>query len=121
MLCIFEKQSFTLKELCLFFYKFDELKDILNCYLYFSSNNNNYRNFLLKTRTEKGLIYHSSSLNKNIYLREILQIFDPEFNKLVIRIHTEPNDYDITITWDEFEKKINGITKDEIQKIISLS
>lgn len=116
-LCIFEKQSFSLRDFCLIFNKYDYLKDIINCYLNFSSNNNNYRNYLLKARNEKGLIHHSSSLNKDIYLREILQIFDNEFNKLIIRISTSPNDYNIIITWDDFEKKILGITKDDLKKI----
>lgn len=36
----------------------------------------------------------------------MLQIFDLEFTKLVIRIKTEPKNYDIIINWDEFHSKI---------------
>jgi hypothetical protein len=36
----------------------------------------------------------------------MLQMFDLEFTKLVIRIKTEPKNYDIKITWDEFNNKL---------------
>jgi hypothetical protein len=118
---IFEKESFTLKELCSTFIlnkdKEDlygknlidkSILDIINCYLYFSSGNSNYKKYLQETRLNKGIFLN------NISFREMLQIFDLEFTKLVIRIKTEPKNYDITITWDEFNNKMKNVNKDEL-------
>jgi hypothetical protein len=100
---IFDKDYFTLKELCSTFIlnkdKEDlygknlidkSILDIINCYLYFSSGNSNYKKYLQETRLNKGIFLN------NISFREMLQIFDLEFTKLVIRIKTEPKNYDIT-------------------------
>lgn len=114
MLCnnsIFEKESFTLKELCNTFIlnNIDKhIIDIINCYLYFSSGNSNYKKYLQETRLNKGIFLN------NVSFREMLQMFDLEFTKLVIRIKTEPKDYDIRITWDEFNNKIKNLNKDQL-------
>jgi hypothetical protein len=108
---IFEKESFTLKELCNTFIlnNIDKsILDIINCYLYFSSGNSNYKKYLQETRLNKGIFLN------NVSFREMLQMFDLEFTKLVIRIKTEPKNYDITITWDEFNNKIKNLNKDEL-------
>jgi len=108
---IFEKESFTLKELCNTFIlnNIDKpIIDIINCYLYFSSGNSNYKKYLQETRLNKGIFLN------NVSFREMLQMFDLEFTKLVIRIKTEPKDYDIRITWDEFNNKIKNLNKDEL-------
>ena len=91
------------------------LENISNCYILFSSCNNDYRKFLNDTRIYKGFLLKKN--NKNIYLREFLQIFDIEFTKLVIRIKTYPKDYDINISWEEIEEKI-CITKNDIMNIL---
>ena len=108
---IFEKESFTLKELCNTFIlnNIDKpILDIINCYLSFSSGNSNYKKYLQETRSNKGIFLN------NISFREMLQMFDLEFTKLVIRIKTEPKDYDIIITWDEFHNKIKNVNKDQL-------
>lgn len=123
-LSIFEKDSFTLKELCnvLFNLKkhcyIQENDDIILCYIYFSSGNNYYRTFLNNTRKNKGFIYIDSVNNKKLIFRELLQMFDFEFNKLVIRIKTECKNYDINISWNDFEEKTKNITKLEFKEFI---
>ena len=139
---IFDKEYFTLKELCNLFMEinnnlnfpsnkirsyyrkiiidqdildFDEVSNIYECYMNFSSGNKKYRDFLINTRSTRGLIIIN---NKNIYFREILQEFDTNFNKLVIRINTESSNYDITISWEEFENKVKILTKKELEGII---
>jgi hypothetical protein len=118
---IFEKESFTLKELCKTFILNDNkdkygnpiieqsIIDIINCYLDFSSGNLNYKKYLQRVRLNKGMF-----LNNNVSFREMLQIFDLEFTKLVIRIKTEPKNYDIIINWDDFHSKIKNVNKDEL-------
>jgi hypothetical protein len=108
---IFEKESFTLKELCSTFIlnNIDKpILDIINCYLNFSSGNSNYKKYLQQTRSNKGIFLN------NVSFREMLQMFDLEFTKIVIRIKTDPKNYDITITWDDFHSKIKNVSKDEL-------
>ena len=121
---IFNNTSFTLKELCSLFIlkdkykyydednikvkKYNELRDISNCYTKFTSNDNEYRKFL-KVRLNKGFMF--SIEDKNINFREILQMFDMNFNKLMIKIHIDSQDYNVRITWDDIEKQIKGFTK----------
>ena len=77
------------------------------------SNNNIYRKYLNNTRNYKGYILINDS---KISFREILQKLDFEFTKLVIRIKTEPKDYDIRINWIEFER-ITHISKNDLLKL----
>lgn len=112
-MAIFNQDSFTLKDFCKTFETIsDEINIIKNCYVNFSSNNNNYRKYLCLTRLYKGLI--NISPNQQIYFREILQLFDFEFTKLVIRINTDSKNYDINVTWEDFENKIKNITKNDL-------
>lgn len=118
---IFEKDSFSLKELCNVLLNINEIReihDILLCYIYFSSGNNNYRTYLINTRNNKGIIYIDKINNKKIILRELLQIFDFEFTKLVIRIKTQCKDSEIIITWNDFEEKTKNISKQEFKEFI---
>lgn len=111
---IFDKDSFLLKDLCKTFNNLtNEISDITNCYYYFSSNNNIYIKYLNNTRNYKGYILINDS---KISFREILQKLDFEFTKLVIRIKTEPKDYDIRINWIEFER-ITHISKNDLLKL----
>jgi len=119
---IFEKESFTLKELCKTFILNDNkdkygnpiieqsIINIINCYLDFSSGSSNYKKYLQQVRLDKGIFLN------NISFREMLQIFDLEFTKLVIRIKTEPKNYDIIINWDDFHSKIKNVNKDKLYK-----
>jgi len=121
---IFEKDSFTLKELCNLLFNLkkndyiNEIDDIILCYMNFSSGNNNYRTFLNNTRSNKGFIYIDSLNDKKLIFRELLQMFDFEFTKLVIRIKTECKNYDINISWNDFEEKTKNISKLEFKKFI---
>ena len=110
-LTIFDKLSFTLKELCMIMPQ----DNISECYIRFSSGQE-YRYYLKNTMNNRGYIFKTT--NKDISFREILQILDPEFNKLIIRIKTESKNYDISVTWEQFEDKIKGLTKDELKKFI---
>jgi hypothetical protein len=118
MSSIFEKDSFTLKELCNIFLlkNNDNVNNICNCYINFSSDNKKFREYLQNTRQNRCFIELSN--DKHIYFRELLQIFDHEFNKLVIRISTNPKNYDISIKWNDFENKIKNITKNDIKSFI---
>jgi len=128
---IFNKEYFTLKELCETFKKINDkcplifsevcnelenINIIADCYIKFSSGDKNYIKLLKKTRNYKCYLLTDKSNNKNIYFREILQFLDIEFTKLVIRIKTEPKNYDIIISWKEFEDKI-GIKKEVIESL----
>jgi hypothetical protein len=126
---IFTKEIFSLKELCTtvieYIYKKNILYDsilseilseilfICDIYLLFSSGNKNYIKFLNKIRNTKGYFFTNSS-NKYIYFREILQTFDLEFTKLVIRIKVDTKNYEKYVSWNEFEEKI-GMTKTEFE------
>lgn len=92
-----------------------EVYNIYECYMNFSLGNEKYRNFLKNTRINRGLIIIN---NKKIYIREILQLLDTNFNKLVIRINTKSSNYDITISWTEFENKVKNLTKKELEALI---
>ena len=124
---IFDKDSFTLKEFCIFllniknFSYFTEIYGIMMCYINFSSGNNNYRKFLINTRNNKGIIYIDKLNNKKIILRELLQLFDFEFTKLVIRIKTDCKNYDINISWIDFEDKLENISKLEFKNFIEIN
>ena len=114
---IFEQEIFTLYELCKEFYSFIELQDIISCYLFFTSNHSNYRLYLQQSRQNKGIICFSDTKQKYISFREILQIFDPDFNKLMIRIHVNPRIYTIHISWTDFDQYDIGITKEKLYTI----
>ena len=129
---IFDKENFSLKELCETFKNIKyipvqdcnnnseilNIKIVADCYIKFSSGDKSYIKLLNQTRNYKCYLLNNKK-NKDIYFREILQNFDMEFTKLVIRIKTEPKNYDIIISWKEFEEKI-GIEKQDIQKIIGM-
>jgi hypothetical protein len=118
MASIFEKDSFTLKELCNIFLSknIDNINDICSCYMNFSSNNKKFRDYLQNTRNNRGFIQLSNDIS--IYFRELLQTFDHEFNKLVIRISTNPKNYDISVKWTDIESNFKNITKDDIKSFI---
>ena len=97
MTSIFDKDSFTLKELCGLF----KNNDISECYINFSSANNNYRHFLNKARNTKENILYSDEYKKYISFREILQCFDPEFNKLIIKSHLLEDEFISIIKQEE--------------------
>jgi hypothetical protein len=124
---IFKKQSFTLKELCHYFLdidinmksslKFINIENIHNlcyCYIYFSSNNIKYKQYL---RIIKGNLCSIQIDDISINLRLILQELDFEFNKLNIGIRTEMSDHDIILSWDQFNKKIKNCNKDLLEQI----
>lgn len=116
---IFEKETFTLKEFCKIFYQENiypetSLNIVVQCYILFSSGNSNYLKYLDKTRTCDTTFYIN---NKKINIREILQIFDIDFNKTVIRINTSLKNYDITISWNQIQEKMKYITKDDILQL----
>ncbi len=119
---IFNKESFSLKELCIllsntkYFNNNKEIRDIISCYINFSSGNKNYMKHLLVTRISKGIIHIKD--NKILNFRELLQMFDMEFTKLVIRIKTESINYDIFISWNDFEEKTKNISKLEFMEFI---
>lgn len=126
---IFNKDTFTLKELCQIIKKikyipncsnyFDELSDIniiSECYIKFSSSDITYNKLLERTRNNKGYLMIDKN-NKIVYFREILQKLDMEFTKLVIRINTELKKYEIIISWKQFEEII-GIKKEDIENLI---
>ena len=124
---IFKKQSFTLKELCHYFLDIDtnmnsslksinieNIHNLCNCYIYFSSNNIKYKQYL---RNIKGSMCIIQIDNISINLRLILQELDFEFNKLNVGIRTEMNDYDITLTWEQFNEKIKNCNKELLEQI----
>ena len=116
---IFDKNTFTLRELCLEIKKKNKelLNNIADFYLLFSSGTLD-RKMLAKVQYNPGLIYKNTILNKNIYFRIILQTFDIQFSKIILRIKSEPKKYDVNISWIEFETKIEGYTKDDLRIFI---
>lgn len=109
---IFKEEEFTLKELCYYFINninkinlfqrskiHNELLDVCKCYILFTSNDSKYRKYLYRARASYCCVY-SDNLEK-IYIREILQYFDFDFNKLIVRISVEKNNNDIKVSWKQ--------------------
>ena len=116
---VFDKEVFTLRELCFEFKKInnDIINNIANFYLLFSSGTFN-RKLLPNIQYSSGLIIKNLNINKSLYFRIILQTFDLEFNKAIVRIKTEPKKYDIHVSWKDFEDKIEGYTKNDFKNFI---
>ncbi len=127
---LFEKDEFTLKELCYYFINNinkinilrrsqiqDELLNVCTCYLLFTSDDKRYRKYLLKSRYSQCIIYFNE--REKISIREILQHFDFEFNKLIVRINVEKNNRDIVVSWksiyDRFKKIEQKIVYESIK------
>lgn len=128
---LFLGESFTLKDLCSFFIKnslklvnkidkidLSEILFISDMYLSFSNGTDLYKKNINNLRNSKGCIYIDKNNGKSIYFREILQIFDIEFTKLIIRIKTESKKYDINVMWCDIENKC-GIKKCYLQNLFS--
>ncbi len=120
---IFDKEEFSLLDLCksLPIIRDDEGKisfpnQIASCYYMFRTNNKDYMKNLKYVRESQGFIYTSESTGKKINFRLIFQTLDSEFNKLVIRIHTEPSKKEIFVTWDDLEKSYDGFKKNEFKR-----
>ena len=124
---IFKKKSFTLKELCHYFLDIDinmnapiqsinieNIRELCECYLYFTSNNIKYKQYLRNIKENKCLIQIN---NVSINVRLILQEFDFEFNKLIIGIRTEMNYYDNTVSWEQFNEKFKNFNKELLEQI----
>ena len=123
----FEKSSFTLRELCFiqlkllqklsYFesakYEYHSLYQICQCYLFFIENDKRYLNHLTYTRSHYGTI---SFENYVIRFRLILQEFDDEFNKLVIRIRPDKNDNNnIQIDWNTYNECFPDFPKETLR------
>ena len=124
---IFKKKSFTIKELCHYFLDIDinmnapiqsinieNIRELCNCYLYFTSNNIKYKQYLRNIKENKHLIQIN---NVTINVRLILQEFDFEFNKLIIGIRTEMNYYENTVSWEQFNEKFKNFNKELLEQI----
>jgi hypothetical protein len=118
-------EIFTLRELCKFFIdnkynlynnNLSEILFISDIYLSFSDGTNYYKKYLNELRNTKAYLLTNNE-GKNIYFREILQIFDIEFTKLVIRVKTEGKKYDVCISWKKLKDDI-GIDKNDIENLI---
>jgi hypothetical protein len=119
----FEKSSFTLRELCFLQLKllqklpycelsqneYHSLYQICQCYLFFTENDKRYLDYLIYTRNHSCTIYYN---NHVIPFRLILQEFDDEFNKLVIRIRTYKNDNNIQIDWNTYNECFPNFSKE---------
>ena len=119
----FEKSSFTLRELCFLQLKllqklpycelsqseYHALYQICQCYLFFTENDKRYLDYLIYTRSHYGTISYN---NYVIRFRLILQEFDDEFNKLVIRIRTDKNDNNIQIDWNTYNECFPNFSKE---------
>ncbi len=120
---IFDKEEFSLLYLCksLPIIRDDEGKisfpnQIATCYYMFRTNNKDYMKTLKNVRDNNGYIYTSNSTGKKISFRTIFQTLDSEFNKLVIRIHTEPTAKEIIVSWNNLEESYDGLKKNEFKK-----
>ena len=127
---VFNICGITLKELCYYFINNinkinilrrsqiqDELLNVCTCYLLFTSDDKRYRKYLLKSRYSQCIIYFNE--REKISIREILQHFDFEFNKLIVRINVEKNNRDIVVSWksiyDRFKKIEQKIVYESIK------
>jgi hypothetical protein len=116
---IFIKDKFSLKELCDTFsdIKDNDMEKIINCYLLFSSGNAKYKRYLNDAQKNNGIKFVCQINNRNISFREVLQRFDDNFNKVIIRIRTIEKDNDIIISWEDIENNITGLTKEIIENL----
>ena len=116
---IFIKDNFSLKELCDTFSDIKEngMEQIINCYLLFSSGNPKYKKYLSDAQQNNGIKFVCKINNRNISFREVLQRFDDNFNKVIIRIRTVERDNDIIISWEDIENNINGLNKEIMENL----
>ena len=116
---IFIKDNFSLKELCDTFSDIKEngMEQIINCYLLFSSGNPKYKRYLSDAQQNNGIKFVCQINNRNISFREVLQRFDDNFNKVIIRIRTVERDNDIIISWEDIEDNITGLTKEIMENL----
>lgn len=116
---IFIKDNFSLKELCDTFSDIKEngMEQIINCYLLFSSGNPKYKRYLSDAQQNNGIKFVCQINNRNISFREVLQRFDDNFNKVIIRIRTVERDNDIIISWEDIENNITGLTKEIMENL----
>jgi len=116
---IFIKDNFSLKELCNTFSDIKEngMEQIINCYLLFSSGNPKYKRYLIDSQQNNGIKFICQTNNRIIPFREVLQRFDDNFNKVIIRIRTIERDNDIIISWEDIENNINGLTKEIMENL----
>jgi hypothetical protein len=116
---IFIKDKFSLKELCDTFsdIKDNDMEKIINCYLLFSSGNAKYKRYLNDAQKNNGIKFVCQINNRNISFREVLQRFDDNFNKVIIRIRTIEKDNDIIISWEDIERNIPGLTKEIMENL----
>ena len=134
----FKNSSFTLRDLCLLqinllkkyknnsYIKYNNnnnienynyIKDICYCYLNFTNNDKKYLNYLVNTRFHNGNIYYNYENNINtINFKQILQEFDEEFNKLVIRIRTQKNNNIISVEWNKYDETFPYFKKEILKK-----
>ena len=116
---IFIKDNFSLKELCDTFSDIKEngMEQIINCYLLFSSGNPKYKRYLSDAQQNNGIKFVCQTNNRIIPFREVLQRFDDNFNKVIIRIRTLERDKDVIISWEDIENNINGLTKEIMENL----
>ena len=116
---IFIKNNFSLKELCDTFSDIKEsgMEQIINCYLLFSSGNPKYKRYLSDAQQNSGIKFICQINNKIIPFREVLQRFDDNFNKVIIRIRTIEKDNDVIISWKDIEDNITGLTKEIMENL----
>ena len=116
---IFIKDNFSLKELCDTFSDIKEngMEQIINCYLLFSSGNPKYKRYLSDAQQNNGIKFVCQTNNRIIPFREVLQRFDDNFNKVIIRIRTVERDNDIIISWEDIENNITGLTKEIMENL----
>ena len=119
----FEKSSFTLRDLCFIqikllqklsycesiIDKYQSLYQICQCYIFFTENDKRYLDYLIYTRSHYGIISYN---NKVIRFRLILQEFDEEFNKLIIRIRPNINKNNIQIDWNTYNQCFPNFSKE---------
>mgnify|MGYP006137033519 FL=1 len=95
--------------------EYKNIKHICHCYLLFTNNDKKYLQYLNWTRINCCPIYIN---DKKIMLRHVLQNFDHEFNKLVIRIRTSTNNNNINVSWEEYNKKYPNFDKSELYNFL---
>jgi hypothetical protein len=136
----FEKSSFTLRELCFIqlkllqklsysnlnnlnnlndftYLEHESLYKICQCYLYFIENDKKYLDYLIYTRSHYGLISYN---NHVIRFRLILQEFDDDFNKLVVRIRPDKNKRYIQIDWNAYNECFPNFPKEMLRDYFEL-
>lgn len=118
MTTIFDKEFFTLDELCEALYDCEKQTHICDCFLNYKYDGNIDRDFYRQTAENKTELIYDIRKGK-ITLVDILTFYDKEFEYFITGgVYL---DEDVTISWRMLKKDFPMVTKEYLKALISLN